>query len=232
MRGYSPEYIPIADYDRNLARNKAKSALVRAATQTFVEEIRPLQLVFRADSQNALRAAITEAQKPAAELTYKLDEMLAILRSGEADRPKIRETRWQAGFDLAIGRVLAMKVRAHGFNVLLAEMKRAPKKFQKKGSNQWRLKPSTEVLSGASTRKDARAAEEYLKRVVDDHADTPWGLLAERELAQPFGWSWYEGRGNYAPARRGGNQPNGLRRATDEQRRRREVQRREAPEGL
>jgi hypothetical protein len=40
----------------------------------------------------------------------------------------------------------------------------------------------------------AKAAEarEYLQRVIQEHPDTPWALLARRELDTPFGWDWVE----------------------------------------
>jgi hypothetical protein len=32
----------------------------------------------------------------------------------------------------------------------------------------------------------------YLTRVVNDHPDTPWAMLAERELKDPLSWTWTE----------------------------------------
>jgi hypothetical protein len=76
--------------------------------------------------------------------------------------------------------------------MMLAEMKSSPKKFEKEGSNQWRLVPSKEINSGATTKKLANKATEYLKRVIDDHPGTPWQELAEREWGTPLGWEWKE----------------------------------------
>ena len=80
-------------------------------------------MVFEHTSDNVLREQITEAQKPAAALDYRLTEMLTILAQGEKDREKVTEARWRAAYDLAMGRVLAMRVRMLGYNKLLAEMK-------------------------------------------------------------------------------------------------------------
>ncbi len=35
-------------------------------------------------------------------------------------------------------------------------------------------------------------AKTYLERVVHEHPKTPWAVMAEAELAQPFGWTWKE----------------------------------------
>ncbi len=192
MRNYEPDYRPIRDYEAALKKNKAKAALVTAATKTKLENV-PLPLLeFRADNDNILRQGVTEAQKPAADLDYRLVEMYNILVSGEKDRPKITEPRWRASYDLAMGRVLAMRVRVFGYNKLLAEMKSSPKTFEKKESNQWRLVPSKAINSGADVAKMAKSASMYLKRVMDENPETPWAMLAERELSQPMGWDWQE----------------------------------------
>jgi len=38
----------------------------------------------------------------------------------------------------------------------------------------------------------ARDADRLLHRVIEEHADTPWALLAQRELKDPFGFKWVE----------------------------------------
>jgi len=192
MRDYRPDYRPIRDYVKDLQNNQTKMALVRAADKTRVEQLRPLQLEFRADNDNILRRQINEAQKPAAEFDDKLQEMLNILAQGEKDRPQVQEPRWRAGYDLAMGRVMAMRARAFGYNRVLAEMKSDPKTFQKKGSNWWNLQPSREITAGSDIRKLAQKAIEYLTRVIDEHPGTPWAMLAKRELEQPLGWAWVE----------------------------------------
>jgi len=96
-----------------------------------------------------------------------------------------------------MGRALAMHVRIYGYNKLMAEMKGLPKQFTKKGSNEWRLVPSKSITSGADVKKFEAQASKYLKRVMDEHPETPWAALAERELSQPMGWDWQEGTGNY-----------------------------------
>ena len=44
--------------------------------------------------------------------------------------------------------------------------------------------------------KFAAKAREYLERVVENHPDTPWALMAQRELDTPIGWEWV---GRYDP---------------------------------
>ena len=85
-------------------------------------------------------------------------------------------------------------------------MKANPKKFETAGNNQWRLVPATEITSGATTKKMASKAKEYLSHVIDDHPRTPWELLAKRELGVPLGWEWKESHYDANPPMAAGNQ--------------------------
>lgn len=194
MRNYQPDYRPIKDYLKGLEKNKAKASLVTAAKATKLENIPLPNLGFPAYNDNVLRERIGEAQKPAAELIYKIDRLVEMLSLGEKDREKVSEPRWRAAFDLAIGRALAMKVRAFGYNAMLAEMKTQPKTFQKKDSNEWRIDPSKTINAGQAVKKMERQAAMYLKRVIDENPDTPWEKLAARELSTPMGWEWREAK--------------------------------------
>lgn len=191
MRNYQPDYRPIRVVEQDIKKNKAKYALREAARNTGVDAIAIPNLTFPANNDNELREAISEAQKPMAVTDNKVGLMLGILEAGEKDRDKITEPRWQAAYDLAIGRALAMRARTLGYNMVLADMKLNPKSFTKKGYNQWVLKPAKEV-NVVEIKKKSSKATMYLKRVIDLHPDTPWAEIAERELSQPMGWGWTE----------------------------------------
>ncbi|MEX2285453.1 MAG: vWA domain-containing protein [Planctomycetaceae bacterium] len=193
MREYTPDYLPVERYKRELEKNPAKAALVQAAIATSAEEIPRPQLRFRADTDTNLRQEINEAQKPLAVLDFRLKEMHALLDAGEKHRDRVKEPRWRAGYDLAMGRVLAMRVRAYGYNVVLAAMKTSPRPFEKQGNNLWILEPSTETDAPPQIVRMAERAVEYLQRVIAEHPGTPWQLLAQRELSAPMGWKWHEG---------------------------------------
>ena len=182
------------DYVRSLEKNKAKAALVTAAKATKLEDIPLPRLGFPAYNDNVLRETLTEAQKPAAELDFKVNRLIEILKQGEKDREKVSEPRWRAAYDLAIGRALAMHVRVYGYNNMLAEMKATPKAFQKKESNEWRIEASKTINAGQAIKKLEREAATYLKRVIDENPETPWEKLAARELSTPMGWEWKEAK--------------------------------------
>ena len=108
--------------------------------------------------------------------------LVAILRQGEPDRDKVTTPRWQAGFDLAIGRALAVKVRTEGYNAMLAQAKQGLK-FKDDKNDTWELRPADPVTIGSALAKDAADAKTYLERVVAEHTGTPWAVDAASELA-------------------------------------------------
>lgn len=192
MRRYAPDYRPIRVQEQEINKSAAKKALVNVAGMTYRSDAPVPELVFRAYNDNILRTEIGEAQKPVAVIDSELKRLYDALGTGAKDRDNLRDARWQAAFDLAMGRILAMRVRYFGYNQMLANMKVSPKAFESDKSNMWRLVPSSEILTGPEMRKAAVSAKEYLTRVIDDHPGTPWAMLAERELSMDFGWSWEE----------------------------------------
>ena len=209
MRNYRPDYITESEYRRRLAANSAKAALVQAANDSWTESMEDIRLRFPKVDEAALARDLSTAQRTAAKLEPKIARLVSMLKQGEKDRPKITEPRWQAGFDLAIGRALAAKVRTEGYNSMLAEAKQGMK-FKNEKNDTWVLAASDKVTTGSVLSKDADLARLYLERVVQDHDDTPWALLARRELDSPFGWEWRETFTNVAGRQQ--NQGNGNRR--------------------
>ncbi|MEX0702616.1 MAG: vWA domain-containing protein [Planctomycetales bacterium] len=194
MRDRAPSYATVANYLKDVQSHPVKAALIRTALNVEVKTIPRPRLDFVADNDNILRTQITDAQRPFADFEYQLNELAADLIAVESHRATLADARWQANFDLAMGRMLALKARALGYNATLANMKVAPKPFEKQGSNRWRLVPSPEITGSPVVRKMATDARAYLIRVLDTHPGTPWALLAERELSQPMGWDWQEYR--------------------------------------
>ncbi len=191
MRRYRPDYVSAAQYRRSLNKNKAKLSLVRAAQLSWLEPMVEPRLEFPKRSEAQFAELLTEAQKQAAKLTPKIDRLYQVLKEGEKARDQIDRPRWQAGYDLAMGRAMAAKVRTVGYNVMLAKAKRGMK-FSRQENDTWILEASDEIHAGSSLEKAAERALMYLTRVKESHPGTPWALLAEQELRNPLGWVWTE----------------------------------------
>lgn len=191
MRPYRPDYVPVAEYQKLLTTNRARSALVQASQVSWTTPMEDVRLVFPVRSEADFAAALTLAQREAARVEPKVQQIYEILRQGESDRPQLIEPRWQAGFDLAMGRILAVKVRTEGYNAMLAKAKQGLQ-FENDQSDTWMLRASDTIETGSTLARQAEQAREYLTRVTEEHANTPWAYLASRELETPLGWSWRE----------------------------------------
>ena len=191
MHRYRPDYVSIEEYKALLAKNKARYALVLAAHKSHVGALKDPRMNFPKRSEADLANLLTEAQKNAAKLAPVIDDLYGVLKAGEEDRDLETKLRWRAGYDLAMGRVLAAKVRTDGYNAMLAMAKQGMK-FNNEKNDTWDLKPSGEVAAGTALAKLAGQSKMYLERVIAEHDGTPWALLARRELERPLGWSWEE----------------------------------------
>ncbi|HEX3727218.1 MAG TPA: vWA domain-containing protein, partial [Pirellulales bacterium] len=195
MRGYRPDYVSLKEYQKLVAENRARTALVKAATMSaemkWEAAARHPEMNFPKISDADLANRFTQAQHPFAVLEPKINELYEVLRQGEKDRPRLTKARWQAGYDLSMGRLLALKVRAEGYQAMLAKAK-GGMRFSDPKHDTWRLVPAEEVSISSTLEKQAETAKTYLARVVSDHPDTPWALLAHEELKRPLGWAWQE----------------------------------------
>jgi len=192
MRDYQPDYVSAATINKQLAENRAKKALVDAARSTELTPMDAPEMVFPRKDDASLAQLLGEAQKTAARIQPRIDELERILRAGQPDRDKITEKRWQAGYDLSLGRVLAVKARTDSYNATLAQAK-SGMKFKDPQSDTWVLEESDDLSkAGSQTEKIAQQAKALLQRVEKEHPGTPWALLASEELKRPLGYAWKE----------------------------------------
>jgi hypothetical protein len=155
-----------------------------------------------------LAGELTTAQQDAAKLEPTLQRLAQVLEPGMKHRESEESPRWRAGFDLAMGRVLAQKVRTETYNAMLAKAKRGMT-FEKEKNNTWLLKPSEEISVGSKWEREAETATKLLKGVTSEHNGTPWAYLAQQELEVPIGWKWEESFTDQTPPkRRPGNNNN------------------------
>ena len=98
----------------------ARAALVGAAERSVVTPLERPRLRFPKRSEADLVKALSKAQHAAAKAAPQVDLLHEMLRRGAADRDKETVPRWQAGYDLAMGRAAAAKVRVDGYNAMLA----------------------------------------------------------------------------------------------------------------
>ncbi len=129
MARYAPDYLSRAGYDALLQGNRARRALVDAARQSQIDLGARLETEFRKRDEASLKKELDEAQRLAARLEPKLHALSTAIEAGLADSAQLVEPRWQAGYDLALGRVAAARARIEGYNTRLGAIERGGRAF-------------------------------------------------------------------------------------------------------
>jgi hypothetical protein len=191
LQKYAPDYISQAEYAVKIQENKALAALIRVSKLETIQVLNNPTRDFMKRDEASFSRELSQAQLAAAQLEPALMQAYEILRLGESDRNKLTNLRWRAGYDLAMGRLLAARSRVEGYNAMLALMKRG-KTFEKEMSTAWELVPSTDTEVGSVIKKIGERAVQYLEGVKAEHPGTPWARMAEMELQVPVGWQWQE----------------------------------------
>lgn len=206
MTRYRPDYVSVDEYQKRVQSNPLRTALIQASQMARTDTLNTPAQRFVKTNEASLVNALTAAQREAARLEPQLASLAQVLESGSEGRDVESSPRWLAGYDLAVGTVLAHKVRAEAYNAMLAKAKRGIK-FEDERNNTWLLRPSNDISVGSRLEKDAERARELLNNVATEHRGTPWGLLASRELNAPIGWEWVEDFTDLDPPQRN-NRPN------------------------
>jgi len=195
MRRYRPDYVTPGQYDGGVLRvNAARLALVKAATATWGEAIQRIEkprLKFMRKADGSLSKQFHEAEKAMNGLTPLVYQVAGILLEGEAERENEMKPRWQAGYDLALGQALAAKTRTDVYNELL-RLAKSGVLFKDPKNNTFELTTSNYLTENPEIVAQAKKARAYLQRVIEEHPDTPWAFIAQRELEEPWGWEWNE----------------------------------------
>ena len=191
MKGFQPDYnfgTPQAYMD-DVARHPIRRAVVMASelSRKYKAKGTP-QTELRVQPENYL-ATLTNAQKSAAESGYMVDMILQPFSQNlENDYKKEPSPRWRTGYNLALGRLLALKVRAYEYNFACAQLKNLGSGDVASKTNHWIFKSDAKLASGPNMKKMADQSEKLLRRVVDEAPGTPWAVLATRELSYPLGF--------------------------------------------
>jgi hypothetical protein len=192
MREYKPDWVSQDQYARNLQKHPIRNAVITAAQITQQQLPGQPGLTFPAAETPEFKEQMFKNQETVARIEYTVNEALTPITATVKQRDRETSRRWQAHYDLIRGRLLAMKVRCFEYNTACARMKKDAPKFTDPKSNAWRLTPTEDIMSGDKVATVAKEARALLRRVVDDHPNTPWALLAQRELKDPFGLKWVE----------------------------------------
>lgn len=187
---YYPKYLSEKNYQESVGKNKAITALIAASKLKHAKQISGPRTSFEVDENGlAVVRDIDMALRPEALIMPQINDLFDTLKKGEPDRNKLTDPRWQAEFDLAMGRVMAAKVRTEGYIVLLAAFKAGRKKMSGQPGT-WSLTQADGIEKNSVLESITKKSREYLEGVIKNHPNTPWAAAAQQELSVPIGWKW------------------------------------------
>ncbi|GAC1448691.1 MAG: VWA domain-containing protein [Isosphaeraceae bacterium] len=193
MREYKPDWLPQARYESEVMSRPVRRAVIEASKITQESNLPGMpSLVFPPADAPEFKEAMERNQAIAARSAYTVDAALEPINAVVKLRDRETSRRWQAHYDLIRGRLLAAKVRSYEYNWACAKMKKDAPKLTKPGMNAWRLVPDTVVHYSDKAAAAGKQANDLLKKVVAEHPNTPWALLAQRDLKDPLGFHWTE----------------------------------------
>jgi hypothetical protein len=192
MREYKPDWLRRDQYEAHVVRSPLRQAVLNAAQITQQKLPDMPSLFFPPADSPEFKDAMGFNQGVAERTAYTVEEALSPISAVAKLRDRETSRRWKAHYDLIRGRLLAMKVRCYEYNWVCARMKKDPLKFTNPRFNAWRLVPDQAIQYSDKAVVAAKEAQTLLHRVIQEHPATPWALLAQRELDNPFGFKWVE----------------------------------------
>lgn len=190
MRRYEPEYSSPDEYLRDAGHSPLRKAVLTVVDMTRQRKLKATpRLTFSPTGQTFFNE-MREAQETAAYNSAILQQCLAVFGGRGLEQAYAKETspRWRAWYDLTYGRLMAMMVRCNEYNWACATMKAKGADFVDKKSNRWQFKPDKALHFGSQDERMTKESTRLLNRCIQENPGTPWALLAQRELKDPFGF--------------------------------------------
>ena len=192
MKEYRPDWIRRDKYEQAVRNSPLRQAVINASQITQQRLPDMPALVFPPVESPEFKDVMAANQALAERTAYTVDEALTPITAVAKLRNRETSRRWQAHYDLIRGRLLAMKVRCYEYNWACARLKKDPPRFKSPRANAWRLIPDSAIRYSEKAVAAADDANRLLHRVIEEHPDTPWALLAQRELKDALGFKWVE----------------------------------------
>ncbi len=182
LEPYAPDYADAEEFKTKLAEFPLRKAVFEAVEFLGKPEVnRSFPMTFRYPGEDArFKKELMDQQEKAAETMALIHEQLQILEELADVRKKEPSKRWQAHYDYVYALLLAKAAKTQEWNFSLGQMRKETPERKNKESTGWNLVPQAKLLQ-KETRDMEKNRQAALDRLIKDHADTPWSLLARRE---------------------------------------------------
>jgi hypothetical protein len=129
-------------------------------------------------------------------LIYDLEEEALVAMKEVAEKGDMDESkRWQANFDYTFARLQSRLIYIHEYNYFLADIRADRLPALEGDQSLWRIGFKTKLSTNESKVKNmAKEVGRLWKKIADEHPNTPWALLAQRESLYAMGLEWRPSR--------------------------------------
>jgi hypothetical protein len=154
-----------------------------------------LQVLLFGPINEKTKASFADKQKPIGMAIFELEEAWATMKEAAEKRDKEDSKRWQANFDYTLARLQSRLVYMNEYDYILADI-RADRLPTLEGDNTlWRLGFKQKVSTNENKVKNmVKDISKLWKKIEDEHPNTPWALLAQREKLYAMGLEWRASR--------------------------------------
>jgi hypothetical protein len=165
-------------------------ALAQAALQKQGDAER-LQEYFINGDKMARDKELEAKGKQLGRVMFVLNEALNAMTTEEMEKDRDKEPpRWQANYDYMLARLKAQLAYLNEYSALLGQMRKDQQPaLEPKVHTGWRIASQASV-SDASAKKLANESKKTLERLMKEHPDTPWEILAKRDHLTNLGLEW------------------------------------------
>jgi hypothetical protein len=133
------------------------------------------------------RAALVEQHRLLARVQSQLEDLHEQVVDLKDERERCAP-RWQANYDLLLGRLESQLVVLEEHQLALGQLRKESPPLEP-GHSGWRLVARPKV-SDVSARKMALQGQRRFESLAREHPDTVWAELARRALRVPLGLEW------------------------------------------
>jgi len=195
MDPYGADYSSAAEFDKKLATSPLRKATVETA-RLLRKHTTSFRTTFRASANDAsFKKMLEREQETPATIDFDLNPALEQMEKAAKERDKEPSKRWQAHFDFVYARLLERLAYSREYNFVLGNRLRkdSPVLKDAKNNNGWRIVPADRVQD-KEAKAHAAKRQKILDRIVKEYPNTPWEVLARKDLSTNLGLTVQEAK--------------------------------------
>lgn len=203
MDFYTADYKLWSDLEARLKdkayrdKHPLRAAVADAKKALEVAEKIELEDRLYAPISDKTKSSFLDKQKPIGMVIFDLEEALQQMTDADKEENRVAETnkRWQANFDYALARLKSRLVYMNEYNYILGDIRADRLPTLEGDAPSWRLGFKQKLSTNESKVKNmAKDIAKLWKKIGEEHPNTPWALLAQRESLYAMGLEWRAAR--------------------------------------